>query len=139
MDHRKLWASRQTIRDRPNNQQWELCSGEYPFCNEVRKLWKQEKYRVITFRTGILAIFSKAGNRKTICWKNKGADSSRCGERSKDAQRKLEANKCTAQLYDIRNAGQHHRFTVSNCLVHNCGYGGLNRRFKKYGSSGYGT
>ena len=30
----------------------------------------------------------------------------------------------TARLYDIRNAGSHHRFTVSGRLVHNCGYGG---------------
>jgi DNA polymerase len=27
-------------------------------------------------------------------------------------------------VYDIRNAGEHHRFTVSGALVHNCGYGG---------------
>lgn len=29
-----------------------------------------------------------------------------------------------ARVYDIRNAGKHHRFTVSGKLVHNCGYGG---------------
>ena len=28
------------------------------------------------------------------------------------------------RVYDIRNAGRHHRFTVSGRLVHNCGYGG---------------
>ena len=28
------------------------------------------------------------------------------------------------KVYDIRNAGGHHRFTVSGRLVHNCGYGG---------------
>ena len=28
------------------------------------------------------------------------------------------------RVYDIRNAGRHHRFTVSGKLVHNCGYGG---------------
>ena len=33
-------------------------------------------------------------------------------------------HQCTARLYDIRNAGPHHRFTVSGRLVHNCGYGG---------------
>ena len=27
-------------------------------------------------------------------------------------------------VYDILNAGKHHRFTVSGHLVHNCGYGG---------------
>lgn len=35
-----------------------------------------------------------------------------------------ENNQRKARLYDIRNAGQHHRFTVSGKLVHNCGYGG---------------
>lgn len=34
------------------------------------------------------------------------------------------AHRRTARLYDIRNAGLHHRFTVSGRLVHNCGYGG---------------
>ena len=28
------------------------------------------------------------------------------------------------RVYDIRNAGRYHRFTVSGKLVHNCGYGG---------------
>ena len=30
----------------------------------------------------------------------------------------------TARVYDIKNAGPNHRFTVSGKLVHNCGYGG---------------
>ncbi len=34
------------------------------------------------------------------------------------------SDKRKARLYDIRNAGRHHRFTVSGKLVHNCGYGG---------------
>lgn len=36
----------------------------------------------------------------------------------------ITAHQRTARLYDIRNAGPHHRFTVSGRLVHNCGYGG---------------
>ena len=36
----------------------------------------------------------------------------------------ITAHRRTARLYDIRNAGSHHRFTVSGRLVHNCGYGG---------------
>ena len=36
----------------------------------------------------------------------------------------ITAHQCTDRLYDIRNAGPHHRFTVSGRLVHNCGYGG---------------
>ena len=35
-----------------------------------------------------------------------------------------EFNRGIARVYDLRNAGPHHRFTVSGHLVHNCGYGG---------------
>ena len=37
-------------------------------------------------------------------------------------------------VYDIRNAGQYHRFTVSGCLVHNCGYGGSAGALKSMGA-----
>lgn len=39
-----------------------------------------------------------------------------------------------AHVYDIRNAGQHHRFTVSGKLVHNCGYGGSVGALKAMGA-----
>lgn len=39
-------------------------------------------------------------------------------------EQELEDNFSKVRLYDIRDAGEHHRFTVSNHLVHNCGYGG---------------
>ena len=39
-----------------------------------------------------------------------------------------------ARLYDIRNAGKHHRFTVSGKLVHNCGYGGSIGALKAFGA-----
>jgi hypothetical protein len=38
------------------------------------------------------------------------------------------------KLYDIRNAGSHHRFTVSGKLVHNCGYGGSVGALKAMGA-----
>lgn len=44
------------------------------------------------------------------------------------------SNKRMARLYDIRNAGQHHRFTVSGKLVHNCGYGGSTGALKAMGA-----
>lgn len=40
----------------------------------------------------------------------------------------------TARLYDIQNAGRHHRFTVSGRLVHNCGYGGSVGALKAMGA-----
>jgi DNA polymerase len=38
------------------------------------------------------------------------------------------------KVYDIRNAGSHHRFTVSGKLVHNCGYGGSVGALKAMGA-----
>ncbi|WP_302158494.1 DNA polymerase [uncultured Dialister sp.] len=38
------------------------------------------------------------------------------------------------RVYDIRNAGPYHRFTVSGCLVHNCGYGGSVGALKAMGA-----
>ena len=37
---------------------------------------------------------------------------------------RMEDNSKKVRVYDVRNAGKHHRFTVSGKLVHNCGYGG---------------
>lgn len=39
-----------------------------------------------------------------------------------------------APVYDIRNAGEHHCFTVSGRLVHNCGYGGSVGALKAFGA-----
>ena len=38
------------------------------------------------------------------------------------------------RLYDIRNTGPYHRFTVSGKLVHNCGYGGSVGALKAMGA-----
>lgn len=44
-----------------------------------------------------------------------------CG---KGEAQELARNRTTVAVYDILNAGPRHRFTVSNILVHNCGFGG---------------
>lgn len=36
----------------------------------------------------------------------------------------MENNRTTVAVYDILNAGPRHRFTVSDVLAHNCGFGG---------------
>ena len=42
------------------------------------------------------------------------------------------------RVYDIKNAGPRHRFTVSNVLVHNCGYGGGVSALKAFGADKLG-
>lgn len=45
-------------------------------------------------------------------------------ESSHGETKELARHTKTARVYDIKNAGPNHRFTVSGKLVHNCGYGG---------------
>lgn len=43
---------------------------------------------------------------------------------SEGEAQELAQDRTTVAVYDILNAGPRHRFTVSNVLVHNCGFGG---------------
>lgn len=47
-----------------------------------------------------------------------------CASCGKGEAQELENDRTTVAVYDILNAGPRHRFTVSNVLVHNCGFGG---------------
>lgn len=65
-----------------------------------------------------------------------GGKAIRLGENYQCGEKKmLETHSHTARLYDIQNAGRHHRFTVSGKLVHNCGYGGSVGAMKAMGGS----
>ena len=44
--------------------------------------------------------------------------------RGEGEAQELARNRTTVAVYDILNAGPRHRFTVSDVLVHNCGFGG---------------
>ena len=46
------------------------------------------------------------------------------GTRCEGEAQELARDRTTIAVYDILNAGPRHRFTVSNVLVHNCGFGG---------------
>lgn len=49
----------------------------------------------------------------------------RAGASGREGEAKeLENDRTTVAVYDILNAGPRHRFTVSDVLVHNCGFGG---------------
>ena len=47
-------------------------------------------------------------------------------------------NKSKSRVYDLKNAGPNHRFTVSGKLVHNCGYGGSVGAMKAMGADSLG-
>lgn len=109
---------------RQNRHERELCSGEHQARRPQDQLCKSAQKCTELIRTEVLALRSDCCNEETVIWNVKEGNNRRCQERSSRETEALAHNRCTARLYDIRNAGKHHRFTVSGHLVHNCGYGG---------------
>lgn len=59
-------------------------------------------------------------------------------QEKKEIDKRKECSVATAKVYDIMNAGPHHRYTVSGKLVHNCGYGGSVGALKAFGADKMG-
>ena len=53
-----------------------------------------------------------------------GEDHQACATCCEGEAQELARDRTTIAVYDILNAGPRHRFTVSDVLVHNCGFGG---------------
>ena len=75
-------------------------------------------------RSGILALCTFGGYTKAVFRIDAGRDYSGCRNSCVRKTKELAVYRGKVRVYDIRNAGRHHRFTVSGRLVHNCGYGG---------------
>ena len=133
-----LWVSRTGVRNRQNQQQWRLCSRKYPNGSLKSESRQPKKDSVIGIPARVLAVLLYHGDSKVIWRGNQGTDHNRCQGGSSKETEKLVCHRRTARLYDIRNAGPHHRFTVSDCLVHNCGYGGSVGALKAMGAMDMG-
>lgn len=124
VSHKDIRPSGQDVGNRQDQQQRSLCSRESEICGAVCKSGEQADNCSEPVRSGILAICRDGSAEKTVQGNEQRPDHSGCcGCRVREAE-ELEGNSRQVRVYDIRNAGRHHRFTVSNCLVHNCGYGG---------------
>ena len=120
----KVWDSRQDNGDRQDRQQWRLCTRESSLCSACSELCKSEKKRPEQIQSKVLALFKNGSGSKAVFWREQRRDYRGCEEGCEREEKELETHRRTTRLYDIRNAGRHHRFTVSGRLVHNCGYGG---------------
>ena len=132
--NQKIWSAEAGVGNRPYRQQWKLCTRQYSVCNTYGKQFKQTVYRIKSFFTEILALCKKCGNSEVIRRIKSQRDYTRCGNGSIRETKKLAVNSGKVRVYDIRNAGRHHRFTVSGKLVHNCGYGGSVGALKNMGA-----
>lgn len=122
-----FWYAIQRSRVRQNQHKWQLRTRKSPFCNSCAKLCESTQNYLDKIRAAILAICLFNRNSETIFRRDPGGNHSRRAKSSNRETEKLEKHSKKVKVYDIRNAGRHHRYTVSGKLVHNCGYnGGLN-------------
>lgn len=101
-----------------------VCSGEPSMGNTCAEYGQQADYdsgrvptRGLALRGGDSAEEASSG----ILPRGDHRARTTCGERE---VQELVGNRTTIAVYDVLNAGPRHRFTVSNVLVHNCGFGG---------------
>ena len=111
-----------------------LHKREFALCTQSAKSSKPQNYGFVGVSSGVLALLPRCGNEETFRRNEPCRDYQRCGDGCQQEKEELAYHQRTARLYDIRNAGKHHRFTVSGKLVHNCGYGGSVGALKAFGA-----
>ena len=131
---KRIWSSRQVFGTGQNRYERRLCSREPALCLATGEPCKPAQDRPVGILAGILALFLPRCSQKTLPRHDERRDYRGRRESSDGKKKKLAHNISTARLYDIRNAGPHHRFTVSDRLVHNCGYGGSVGALKAMGA-----
>lgn len=85
---------------------------------------KQKVNSPFRVRSSVLALRTFRSGTQALEGNDKRREHRRCERRSLHEKKKLAGHQSKVRVYDIRNAGPHHRFTVSGKLVHNCSYGG---------------
>lgn len=133
-----LWPSGKSHGAGPHRYEWELCPGESSICNARTESIEQENNGSQQIRGKVLAIRIQHGNKKIVSGGKPGRYHLRCRAGGGGKAKELERHTKTAEVYDILNAGRHHRFTVSGRLVHNCGYGGGVGALKAFGADKMG-
>ena len=111
---------------RPDRQRRQLCAGKYPIRDAAGECGQPADHDPEPVRSEILALCGDHGPEEAEGRTDPGRDHPPCENCGRRTPEELDGHRRTARVYDIRNAGRHHRFTVSGKLVHNCGYGGGN-------------
>lgn len=138
VSHVFISAAFTTSGNRSNRYKWKLRAGKHSICFSRAKSSKQAQHRLKRVQARVLALFPKCGSQKTRPRIYPRTNHQTSRGLCKTKMQGMETDLSKTRLYDIRNAGPHHRFTVSNKLVHNCGYGGSVGAMKAMGALDFG-
>lgn len=101
-----------------------VCSGESSVGDARAEYGQQTEHYSGRVPTRGVALHRGGSKEETPRGVHPGADYRAGATRSEGEAQELARDRTTVAVYDILNAGPRHRFTVSNVLVHNCGFGG---------------
>lgn len=135
----ELQSVGQSDGDRQNRHEWELRPREYSDGNQTGECREQKPDSSVGVGSSVLALCEKCRDQKTIEGDDQGRSNRRCTESGTGQEEKLARYSGKVRVYDIRNAGPNHRFTVSGKLVHNCSYGGGVGALKAFGADKMGV
>ena len=129
-------------RPKPGNRSyrfgWQLRAREYEVGNAYRKLRESAAHCFKRVGSALLAVLLSCSDTKAILWHDEGSDNRGSSGVGTPEEKELARHCGAVEVYDIRNAGPYHRFTVSGKLVHNCGYGGGVAALKAFGADKLG-
>nr|DAY23617.1 MAG TPA: DNA polymerase I [Caudoviricetes sp.] len=112
------------VRTGSSGQRQGVCSGESSVGDARAEYGQQTEHYSGRVPTRGVALHRGGSEEETPRGVHPGADYRAGATRSEGEAQELENDRTTVAVYDILNAGPRHRFTVSNVLVHNCGFGG---------------
>lgn len=134
MDIGKCERCKAGIRTGQDRQQWKLRAGKSSLCKPESKSGKQKEQCASVFQAGGMALCQECCNEDAVKRDDKGADYHISRRSSEGKAQRVASDRGTVRVYDIRDAGPRHRFSVSGFLVHNCGYGGGTGALKSMGA-----
>lgn len=138
LSDRKVWNSKQRNGIRQSQYKRSLRKRKSKICYEARKQSKSKNYNPVKFQPEVLALFEVSGDSLFVNGLKQRPNNRKGKYRCEREKKILAFNRGKTRLYDIRNAGPNHRYTVSNYLVHNCGYGGSVGALKAMGAEELG-
>lgn len=112
------------VRVGSSGQRQGVCSGESSVGDARAEYGQQTEHYSGRVPTRGVALHRGGSEEETPRGVHPGADYRAGATRSEGEAQELARDRTTVAVYDILNAGPRHRFTVSNVLVHNCGFGG---------------
>lgn len=130
--------ARKGLRLGSSGQQRSLRSWKSQIRIQKRQLRQPEEYGNSRLGTEIMAVCQNSSYQNEISRFNSRTDFRKSAFSSSGKAQELATNTRKVKVFDILNAGPNNRFTVSNVLVHNCGYQGGVGALEKMGALNMG-